>query len=231
MEATKMDKLSDSDLTALNEMNDSISNRQQNGQITIDQALDEAEAVHSKLTETFDPSVQVSPLRRFAWEQSNKLIRILKSEKFEQDKSKGPKFEADSFLDIEARSEIQAVRQLVNTMTLNGKKTPSEDELKFFEKETGRDGSVSDEQYVLIRISMLSNYGKYIHSNHPEMKKLRQAYHDKALKNYSEYAKSQYRSTNRDKALADKVSSNLKSNRYTDQALAQAVINILQPVL
>jgi hypothetical protein len=78
---------------------------------------------------------------------------------------------------------------------------------------------------------MLNDYGKYIDTNHPEMIKLRQAYHNRTLDNYEEYAKSQYRKTKRDAALCNKVNDGIKNGYYSNVAKAQAVANMLQPVM
>lgn len=236
MNAEKLDKLTDSELNELTTVNRSINDRQQKGEITIEQALVEAKAVYAKLAETFDPSIPVSPLRRLAWEQSNNLIEILEAEKFDEDRLRGLKFPAGSILDIEARTRIQETRVIVNSMTLNGKRRLGNDEFNSLSKKEREEAEkekriVTDERHALIRIAMLSDYGKYIDENHTEMKKLRQAYHDRCLSNYEDYAKSKYRSTTRDNSLANKVSENIKLGKYSNEALAKAVVNMLQPVI
>jgi hypothetical protein len=231
MNAEKLDKLSDSELNELRGRNESVSDRQQKGEITIEQALTEAKEVQLRMSETFDRNIPTSPLRLKVWNENKNLIQILEAEKFDEDRLRGAKFPAGSILDIEARTKIQETRRVVNSMTLNGRKTPTKEELRYFEGETRTDGSVSDEQYSLIRISMLSDYGKYIDEDHSEMKKLRQAYHDRCLNNYEDYAKSQYRNATRDAGLGKKISENIKLGKYSNEALAQAVVNMLQPVI
>lgn len=231
MNAEKLDKLTDSELNELRALNESISDRQQRGEMTAEEALVEAKAVQTKLSETFDRSIQTSPLRLKVWNENKNLIQILEAEKFDQDRLRGPKFPAGSILDIETRTKVQETRRVVNSLTLNGKKNPNREELRYFEGKAREDGSVSDEQYALIRIAMLSDYGKLIDEDHTEMKKLRQAYHDRCLSNYEEYAKSQYRNTNRDQGIAKKITDNIKLGKYSNEALAQAVVNMLQPVM
>lgn len=231
MNAEKLDKLTDSELNELRATNESISDRQQKGEITVDQALVEAKAVQARLSETFDRSIPSSPLRLKVWNENKILIKIFEGEKFDEDRLRDAKFPAGSILDIETRTKIQKTRVIINSMTLNGKKTPNREELGYFDGETNPDGSISDEKYALLRIAMLNDYGKFIDEDHTEMKKLRQAYHDRCLSNYEEYAKSQYRSTKRDQGIAKKITDNIKLGKYSNEALAQAVVNMLQPVM
>ena len=225
-------KLTDSDLNdILSKVND-VNRKQQTGELSLEDALNEARAARKLMADTLDRSLEKQPeFRVKVWNEVKGLVSALEAEKFEEDRLRGAKFGPDAILDIEARTKIQDVKRIINSMTINGRKKLTKEEERYFEGQTRDDGTVSDEQHALVRLTMLNDYGKYIDTDHPEMAKLRQRYHDRTLDNYEGYAKSQFRKTNRDKALFEKVADGIKNNRYSNPEKARAVANALQPIM
>jgi hypothetical protein len=230
--------LSKQELMEINSHLDEISLKQSQNVMSLEEAYAAAVADKQRLIDTFSKTEPKDDFRVSVWKKSNDLVKVFEAEKFEADRSKGCRFTKDSNLDIEARAKIADVKIVINKMTFNGTKKLNEDELRYakdvkkrLDKE-GKETIVTDEQYALVRLSMLVDYGKYISSEHPEMTKLYHAYHDKCLSNYEDYAKGLLtsRSENRDAALASKISNNLAASKYSDSNKAQAVINLLQPV-
>jgi hypothetical protein len=221
-------RLTQEELNNIHSRMNEINEKQQKGEMSLEDALNEAIAARKLMADTLDRTLgQQTEFRVKTWNEVRGLISALEAERFEENLSSGPKFKADDILDIEARAKIQEVRRLINTQTLNGRKPVTREEQRYFEGEAAADGTVLDEQYSLIRMRLLNDYGKYIQTNHPEMVKLRKLYHDRNLSNYEGYARSQYRKTNRDKALYNKVIDGIKNRYYTDNDRAQAVANLL----
>lgn len=231
--------LSKQQLMEINDDLDQIWVKEKKHEITLEEAYMAALAQKERLT--YKPNEKREPENEFrvsVWEKTNDLLKIYGVEKFETKRTEGCKFPKDSELDIAAYAKIADVKKAINQMSLNGtkelspKELPYSKEMKKSKNKKGEETIVKFEDYVLVLLRILNDYGKYIDTEHPEIVKLYRAYHDKCLSNYEDYAKGLLtsRSENRDAALANKVSNNLAANKYTDPNKAQAVINLLQPV-
>ena len=200
----------------------------QNKETSPEEALNKAYAQRDLLRETLDRN-DVSDLRKETWAKVQESIEVFKNEKFELDRTAGPKFKAGDHLDISATKRVNDAKKVIRQMTLNGKVALTKDE-QFFNKDSDRNQKeVSQEKHARIVLAMLNNYGKYIEKDHPKLKELWQMYNDKTIVNYMEYAKSAFRNSTRDKQLADKVKINIEN--YSDKNLVQALLTLLEPAI
>lgn len=223
-----------SELNDIKTQIDSINAQQQTGEMSLEDALDQARAARKLMVDTLDRTLEEQdPTRVKVWKEVNGLVSTLESEKFEEDRARGAKFGPDAVLDIEARTKIQEVKRLINSMTFNGRKKITREEARYLPDNVEIDdqGRVSDEEYCNARRAMLNDYGKYIDKDHKELVALRQRYHDKTLDNYGDFANdpSQQSKTKRRAALLKKVENGIKEKKYTDLGKAQAIANRLQP--
>jgi hypothetical protein len=216
-------QLTDSELTAIQTKMEDLNLKIQKQEVTPDEALKQAYAERDLLRETLDRS-NVTDLRRETWTVVQDSISVFSNAKYEAERSAGPKFKADTALDIGATKRCNDAEKVIRAITLNGKKTLTKEELLFSRDRNEK--IVSDEKHGRIILAMLNNYGKYIDKDHPRLKKLWQMYNDKTISNYMEYAKSMYRNPNRDKQLIEKIKAN--QGNYSDSQMVVAVMTLLQ---
>ena len=237
MEAPKIDKMTDQELLELLTQAEEIESDQKSGKVSSEEALEKVLAVKQVCIDTYNKDTK-TPVRDLVWNGINDIVKaieksmpvdIVKTIK----KSMPVKFESGATLDLEARTKIQETKRVVRAMRISGTKTLTEEELAFRNKDQkAKDIKVlSDEQHALIRINMLKNYGKYIDETHPEMKALRQLYHDTCLENYEKYANSADRILKRDESIAKKIKENLSQGKYSNPVRAQAIVNVLEKVV
>lgn len=219
-------QLTDSDLNAISSKMEALNLKVQNKEISPEEALKQAYAERDLLRETLDRT-NVSDLRKDTWQVVQDSISVFSNEKYEMERAMGAKFKANDALDISAQKRVNDAKAVIRKMTLNGKKTLTKEEAHFSTDRNERE--VNDEKHARIVLAMLNNYGKYIDKEHPKLKELWQMYNDKTISNYMEYAKSAYRTPNRDRMLAQKVKDN-KAN-YSDAAQVQVLLTLLEPVL
>lgn len=234
---TARQQLTEQDLNdILNEVN-RINAAEQRGEMDLAQALEEAKNARKIMVDTFDRSIDYKtedPFRVKVWEKANGLVNSLTKAKNQEDIAKGPRVPADGILEVEDRNAIDAVRSLISGMRLNGKKEPSQYELRWLDERVEvRDGKITDEEYVSLRRSMLNDYGKGIDTKHPKMLELGQLYHNKTLSNYEKFAQEQMMTEASEKrpkrtvAFIKKIRAGIKGKKYSDPAKAATVVNLL----
>lgn len=209
-------QLTEKELTNIQQNLDKLSIQQQKGEKSIKEVIEYAQEKRELLRNTLDRTQEPSELRKSVWKDINDLIFLL-------EKEIGPEFGPNDPLSISARKKVADAVSAINKMSMDGKTSVTPEEARYSQRV--RDNSVSDEEYALLRLRMLNDYGKGIHKDHPELKKAYEKYYAKQADNYMEYAKSMVRNPNRDTAIANKVRRN--ADKYGPET-TQAILNLLE---